>query len=716
MMAWTRMTFVAPMARWVLRGALVWVLCFSALPHVKADAENAHALRGEELSNLLREIQAMRDTPEEQAPDFVVRYATPERMERFFRTPDLARSFPFAIQNGLIFAGRSTKVLTFERPSDVVAKVSSWFGLTDDRRRLSDRELRVPGAFGPYENWELEPSAFVSLWKCMPSVAWSTATRNLFARRLNDGSPLRQVEPARLSRDDYDFGSCVRGHNTFRQGWTRPENLAHVETVLRQGEGVKSMLRDKFARMLAKDRCQGIGPDDCVFVMYLWSSLDSSDAQLANAVRELEGDVAPNQPLPELAQPVDPRGSPLHYSEERFDQSLRRAAFLRAKLTSVLNAPSSWPGDALATTLRQMTRLRQATAESAVSRWDFYTLNSWNEHVSPWVPLASVPDRASVVQSAVLAELDRIDPGAPCEVFKQWFDHGSPSLQTAHVLRRLASGVPARCASVDWDWLQREDDPQARELRSGVVGLLGQLPGSLQDGLLTGLTQGGERCFTGSKVAPPAWLRRICADWISEPQQVGYRLRHSHLALGRENRYSRVRLKPIPPGVLERREGAMRDQERWLGQAFDHTAAPQHDALRDVAAQFTRRGLWVAAARQWRRRGSETVLIELDLEGTGARINPDPPFDSSRVLLLSGPRGVSLVGTPGRFFHANDDGKIVAVSDLDRDGDLEIWFSGTVGECDDESARPGIDCASTTIYMGEIRGDAVSYFTDSRRP
>jgi len=39
-----------------------------------------------------------------------------------------------------------------------------------------------------------------------------------------------------------------------------------------------------------------------------------------------------------------------------------------------------------------------------------------------------------------------------------------------------------------------------------------------------------------------------------------------------------------------------------------------------------------------------------------------------------------------------------------------VWFSGTFGECDGEDSQRGDDCAIETLHMGEIRGDALSYF------
>ncbi|MDP2828162.1 MAG: hypothetical protein Q8O37_06110 [Sulfuricellaceae bacterium] len=94
-------------------------------------------------------------------------------------------------------------------------------------------------------------------------------------------------------------------------------------------------------------------------------------------------------------------------------------------------------------------------------------------------------------------------------------------------------------------------------------------------------------------------------------------------------------------------------------------------------------------------------------------MEPEWPFIGSRVLLLIEPDAIRVVGVPPRFNYQYDEGEITHVSDLDGDGNLEIWFSGVFGECDGEDSKPGIDCAIKATHMGEIFDDALSFFTNS---
>jgi hypothetical protein len=133
--------------------------------------------------------------------------------------------------------------------------------------------------------------------------------------------------------------------------------------------------------------------------------------------------------------------------------------------------------------------------------------------------------------------------------------------------------------------------------------------------------------------------------------------------------------------------------------------------MQAIAEEFSDRGKWIQAARKWQHPKLDSSMIEIGIVPAELGSEPDWPFVGERLLLVIKPQSVTLVGVPGRFGYQYDSGEIANVSDLDQDGNFEVWFKGTFGECDGEGLRPGIDCAIETIQMGEIRGRALSYFT-----
>lgn len=75
----------------------------------------------------------------------------------------------------------------------------------------------------------------------------------------------------------------------------------------------------------------------------------------------------------------------------------------------------------------------------------------------------------------------------------------------------------------------------------------------------------------------------------------------------------------------------------------------------------------------------------------------------------------SFIGVPGGFGQY-DDGEIIGISDIDHDGNIEVWFSGEWGECDGEGSVPGKDCAITHFYRLEQFGSNLAPFVSGFRP
>lgn len=673
-------------------------------------AESAEPLDASGMQSVVREIETMVKTKPEHVVDFVVRDATPDRIERLYRSSEVVHLPKTLRENGLIFAGRGSTLLHFARPSDVVHAVASWFPdeIAAARARKDQRlwhgDIHL---WGPFANWDVEPAAFMALWNCMPLAALVRPDANPFGRRLEDSSLQHPLGAQSSAYEEADFGHCVRNRSGRRAGMTAADNAANQAETARIAEAVTPFLRERFATLLSNRRCQGTGPDDCVLVLRMWASLLPADAGLAASMQTLESGVAPDGPLPDMRKTsTNAHDFEFEDGRDRFDAGLRRAAYLRAKLLSVTHAPGAWPVDALATTLQQMTQLRQAFAVPYVRRWYVYEIDYRNDPLNPWLvlPIDTVPARP--VREAILAELDRAGDAVGCDVFRQWFDHGGKSLQSVHALRRMqrADRPASSCASPDHEWLRQDADAEAAEVRAGYLGLLGRVSARDHDALLTGLTDGGARCFERRGAKTPGWLRRVCTTWIAAPQVPSARLQHAGPT------WRAAKLPPLP-AADDRRIAA---QGRWMVDLVRKSAPEVRRRMREIAVDFGARDLRIDAAGQWVRRGSARSLIELRLSLKGNTPDAEWPFVGPRLLLAVGPRSITLVGVPARFVFQYDDGSIGRVTDLDRDGRFEVWLSGTFGECDGEGLRPGVDCAIEVIHMGEIRGDALSYF--ARKP
>jgi hypothetical protein len=546
-----------------------------------------------EMQAVVGEIGAMVKTSEDAVESFVVREATPERIDRLYGMPELVK-LPLNIrENGLIFAGQGV-TLSFDKPSDVLAKLSAWFPAEIAAAQVSARGFGSshPHLYGPFPNWRLEPTAFMALWECMPQVAWERPRDNPFRRRWDNDLGFMAI--AARSSNELDFGACVRE----RSGERPVFDAARLETQRREtaaiGAKATPVLQEKFHRFLAAQACGGQGPDDCVLVLWMWASLAPGDGRLAEAIRALEPVVAPNGEPSPLQKPADQYGPGPQDGEARFDEILRKAAFLRAKLLSVTAAPGNWPPEALSATLHQLTKLQEWYAANVDHRRYLYELDYRNEAVNPWNLVGRVP------AEALLRELEALTPTTDCKVHEQWFKHGGPDLASRYSLHRLNVEGGLRCATPDWAWLTQATDPAAQALRDEYVGMLGGLDsGVARDMVLSGLmaTSG---C---SDKGRPAWLASVCSVWVSRPQIISAGARRSLLKAAVVKAYRRAPLAPLP----EQREASA--PMPWRRRPPGCCTLPTRGQTMRARAWRRSPDAWKGKARRlWRRRNGSIHL------------------------------------------------------------------------------------------------------------
>ncbi|MGZ8257442.1 MAG: hypothetical protein ACXW1C_05555, partial [Gallionella sp.] len=697
------------------------MLGISSIGCTSAVEKPTPTLNTQELAAVIGEIKVMIKTDENLVEDFVVTEATPERIARFFAMPDIAQQPQAIRENALFFAGKST-LLNFDKPSDLINKVSAWFPQEVAAARAKQREFlpHIPfHLYGPYPSWHDEPAAFVTLWNCMPRVAWTiTPTQNPFMGELNTHNPFMSLTDYSSGR--FNFGRCVRENSSRRHpsiikdgqllGELDPQVYAQEKRTM--GNRVAPILQSKFARFLATNRCSKTGADDCVLNLLMWSSLSPDDVKLAHALQNLEADIAPDSPLPALQTPSaqNPQGY-----EARFDEYLRRNAFLRAKFISVLSAKQAWADSALPTTLQQITHLQQqysdalATVKEAWRVSQIYEIGYRNKEINPRYALTLESGQTPAAQTALLAELSKIDNESRCDRMDEWLGENE-ALRSTFLLHSLG-GQPLHCVAPNWELVKQGASADMLALRNHYLDVAqhGGL-GIEHEKILTQLTDFGVSCFSNKGKPAQDWLREACKNGMTEPQQVpnSFKLKHSHLRL---NKAQAFRVTEANPAIERGEESA------WLMDLAKSVSGVAASSMVAFNKERIRRNIGIESIRQWTHPKHKQRLIELRL-GYPNQQQVDsvwPYSNSSWLLLVVDAAGVGVVGVPRRFSYQYDDGSIAHVSDLDNDGNLEVWFSGTFGECDGEGLRPGIDCAIETTHLGEISGNALSYFVNTTK-
>lgn len=749
---------------WAQRASLIFValLGFSLYQCTKTGP-----LTPKERELVIQEITLMSQTNEQDVTKFLVREATPSRIERLYLSPDVLKLSTNLREYGLILAGKESKLLSFEKPSDVLQKISTWF--PEELGKARAQGALWPDSInlkGPYSNWDPEPAAFVALWKCMPRIAWLMPDRLPFPRPFLDKNSLiyplaaqnvfaapadpsykgeQGYSDAPMTADvgEYEFGFCV---------WQRLSNLPHTGPQSANGhtvsnvdnEAVTPLLRKKFAHYLKKNRCKGRGPDDCVLILRLWASLDAGDPALASLLKLIEPDIWPGLPQPGVFTTKTGIHDFPYLQEKNIDPFIRKASFLRTKVLSLLIAPDQWPPSALTSTLRQMTELEDA-------HWALYSRNAmhydnWAEMgpIDPWSALGVARDTTDL-DKALLGELTRLGRQNKCAEFDRWIRHIGSAYKTIYAQREIASNHMPHCALPDWHAVLNDDSPSSgqtpdtekylamidhvtgdvlnmllfgltdygqkcfgnstnmvtwqRNVCERWIGELGHVSPSLRDLWLSEPTEYGQKCFNSSAQETP-WLRDVCEQWISEPQTVNYSLKHSRLKLTRKKMFA--------AGKVEDNSW-QNNLEAWLVNQVQNKNPSLASRIRQIAQKLSQYRVEVRDVSMWTHPKSAKSLIVLEK----ASSDVPWPYGSSRIILVVEPDSVTVAGVPPRFGYQYDEGQLAQVSDLDADGDLEVWFVGSWGECDGEDSKPGVDCGIEKVDMGEIHGDVVSYFSRS---
>ena len=603
--------------------------------------------------------------------------ATPARIDRLLSMAAVT-TLPADVRiHALSLSGKGA-ILKFEKPSDVVLKFSSWFPdkMADARATPVGQIRQFPDSLGPFSDWNDEAIAFITLWRCMPQIAWLEPQSNPFQRRLNDNS--RLMQPGVIASASHDFAKCIYDYSGMRT-----EN--HREGVLQSadiGRKVMPLLVDKIRRFLASGRCGGTGPDDCVLNLWIWFSLSPNDPVLARMIRDLEPLVGLDRALPPLKYPLESYGPGSQEGEPHFDEALRRAAFLRTKIGSIKAVPEEWGGDSLSKALRQLSVMQAWFSKNVDYRRHEYALRN-NEHLDPWKIIA----RWSLPENVVYEELDALDADTDCEVTNQWFQHGGRWVATRYFLRHLDRPLMRRCVNPDWSGLS-EGGEFAPVLRNQFVDALESLKdGLVHDQILTGLTDNGQACFEQYR---PEWISSLCSSWMSAPMEISKRLARK-LQVGPEKTFRAV------------------------------VDVSTDEVVSEITSKLKRDGIAITDIRKWvppkgyRAPQAPKMLLELELmDVTNSADAYRWSGQQRRVLAMVWSDRNTIVTVPQRFSYQYDEGSISKITDIDEDGNPEIWFSGTYGECDGDNLRPGIDCSIESIHMGEVFHDAVSYFSDQR--
>lgn len=668
-----------------------------------------------EMEAVLGDIRALRKTNDWGADRFVPSAATPERMDSLYAMPELLLLTVSERSHGLILAGQG-KTLNFERPSDVVSKMRAWFADTWAEDRRKDASFaHGPQFHGPFLNWTDEAIAFAALWSCSPTRLWLRPDDDPFAERLGlSVSTWGHLRAGPFGGRSFDFARCLSEGSGNRFNLTLDEVRVNREQMRQFADRAQPVLKRKFRALLATHRCQLQGADDCVLVLREWSDMAPTDPDLADSLRQLEPDVAPDAPLPPWAKPMGEYSKLRQDGEIRFDVAHRRAGFLRVKLRSQLAAPGAWHPEALSHTLDQISALHRKAREGVDWRWEDYGFRYFDIH-NPWQLVSDELEDSPALHRAVMDKLAPVKTTKDCEQVGDWLTAGGKPLQAELVLTQLRTGHAPVCGEPDWAWLAAGATPAATAWRGQYVALLNSTtPVSIRELVLSRFSRDGQLCFARPSpddpaavpVATPDWLRAACSQWIPLQQDAPLTLAAEASQSKPVRWFRRVEITLPERGKPEYADSLTRSLNALAAGGGDQA----RQKMRTLAQVLVQEQPMVRHLVLWAHPQQAKALLELSAYD---RHGNDPAL---RLWVLDA-HDLAEVTVPARFAgHWPTEQPIVRVSDQDQDGQLEVWWAQGFDECagDETDLERDFNCQANHAHMGEVDGKVLTYYRPNR--
>lgn len=607
--------------------------------------------------------------------------------------------------------------LRFNRPSDVLATWRSWHPdegfaapLSVNAKLTRDYDPPRLDALHGYvvlagSNFDDEATAFVALGACLPPAAWVVFEQSPMLWVLEHGGQWK-------APNDLDFGGCVRkrSQENMAPGRSSPDTAGGIRAAV--------VLEKKLTDYLLKNRCSGKGPDDCLTLLDALLSLSPSSPRLISVLQAVAKDFPPltgSFISPDLGVKQRVYEGPVWEKAQTIRRRLMEQVLyltLRLRIFAVRPNQIDLPGEPAATFSRLMPLVKDLSQldSTQANPWPHPRIDRQWPFANPW---QVVPDTAA---------------------YPAW-DQAIADLGTHAAQQTVGVGRGQECPSAPQDSLNPLPNAYWRgywiaALKAGP----GQCPPQGDTGWVSSYIEAADsddirlkrfeplRSFLGDEsradahLALVAPLRAHC-PMAKDPWEICQWAGTEESKRWQTNPPRRL---PVPLRKRFMSEtltvGGM--DSASPGARFDVSLARlqrrEGRALTDVQAllaEIQKAGVPELVIRWWHP-ASPVRAVQLTLPTTGKA-----GTDGQQALILYGV-GIpaKLVYLPGGFGQY-DEGELAAISDVDGDGRLEVWFSGVWGECDGEDLIPGKDCSITLYHLGgEVFGDRLGPYIKGRNP
>lgn len=260
--------------------------------------------------------------------------------------------------------------------------------------------------------------------------------------------------------------------------------------------------------------------------------------------------------------------------------------------------------------------------------------------------------------------------------------------------------LDARSKYWRWQWMEEGETEEARHWREQYLSILQNTrDNAVREDILSRFTGFGDLCFDRAKKGTPDWISQLCdRQRVVVPQVVSDRLQKGRFNLNEHTRFRQT--------ALGLRDTPRNDGKKKLAALFKQIAWQVSPSMQAQAIQSIKPTEDIYKIEVWHHPAHSQALIVVN------------GIETKRFIVDR--NKIASFDIPMRFLYRYFNGgapvrELVAVSDLDRDGALELWFSDTDDVCHDneDDLKRGYDCRGKSFEMGELDGNVLSYFKPS---
>lgn len=606
---------------------------------------------------------------------------------------ELFKTAPEEVRLLLVDQAAAWDVLHFDRPSDVLAQWQR-LGLSNGLEVPPEQQpnVRIESIWVATNDWSDEAGAALALWQCLPSQAWGQNAMPPLFHDMRYGTTWGVSQSAGT-----DFGSCVRKlrERAPYVAMAAPEfKQAYPDTE--RGRRAAHVLLKKLPALIREIGCKGTGPDDCVLLLQALASLGADHATLVPLLARVAPSFAPPADMAAmLADPAAPWGTPTPtgaavpaWATDEAQARLRQTRiYLDARLRAFAVAVS--PDDPLpegepAATIGRLFDVGVALQHFKQVGGRGY---SWPSNDDPWSVVERMARTQPAWQEALLARgaAAAAAPGcAPLAGVPENAYLAAPAeLWLGFGARKLAK-VDTSCGRLPTDALVHHlegdgSDPIVQEL-APLVGREAHARAHLE--ILQAIT---DHCpLKQDPLALCAWLRDIGLPAAREGAKT------LPLKAGQAWTALPIDKPPASADLAAAQAARLPEWDREISRAIERLPAGTQWALR----------------RQWVAPGGSGMAAWLNRSEFPWQDPPGVAVHARDLLLLVDARGTRVVNVPEGLEET-----LSTLSDIDGDGNPEIWSEADEGECDGEDLKPGVDCAIPRAWLsGEVFGSEIAPF------